>query len=169
MKASRKYWQRWAETLRRYQLHELTALLLEAGRPLALLGAQALYFGRGFIDNDQLTALAATLEEDNEIREMRLSLGATQVSTGFGKTSAIHAPSAVDQVRGRVVFAAKPLPVIVIGVFSGPCTGETSSTAIFASPAVNAAALTPVNGRAGTPGSPFGANKVTGPVVVSAA
>jgi len=68
MKSSREYWPRWAETLRRYQLHKFTALLLEAGSPLALLGAQALYFGRGFIENDQLTALAGTLEEDHEVR-----------------------------------------------------------------------------------------------------
>ena len=66
MKSSREYWPRWAETLRRYQLHELTASLLEAGSPIALLGAQALYFGRGLIENDQLTALAVTLEDDNE-------------------------------------------------------------------------------------------------------
>lgn len=68
MKSSREYWPHWAETLRRYQLHQLTASLLEAGSPLALLGAQALYFGRGFIENDQLTALAITLEEENEVR-----------------------------------------------------------------------------------------------------
>ena len=68
MKSSREYWPRWAETLRHYQLHQLTASLLEAGSPLALLGAQALYFGQGFIQNDQLTALAATLEEENEVR-----------------------------------------------------------------------------------------------------
>jgi hypothetical protein len=68
MKSPREYWPRWAETLRRYQLHEITATLLEAGTPLALLGAQVLYFGRGLIVNDQITALAQTLEEDNEAR-----------------------------------------------------------------------------------------------------
>jgi len=66
MKSPREYWPRWAETLRRYKLHELIAMLLEAGTPLALLGAQVLYFSRGLIANDQLTALALTLEEDNE-------------------------------------------------------------------------------------------------------
>ena len=66
MKSSREYWPRWAETLRRYQLHEFAATLLEAGSPFALLGAQALYFGRGLIENDQLTALAMTLEENTE-------------------------------------------------------------------------------------------------------
>ncbi|MBI3162345.1 MAG: hypothetical protein HYZ23_07530 [Chloroflexi bacterium] len=68
MKSSREYWPGWAETLRRYQLHELAASILEAGSPLALVGAQALYFSRGLIENDQLTALAATLEEDAETR-----------------------------------------------------------------------------------------------------
>ena len=68
MKSPREYWPRWAETLRRYQLHEFTASLLEAGSPLALLGAQALYFSQGFIRNEQLTALALTLEEDKETR-----------------------------------------------------------------------------------------------------
>ena len=66
MKPSREYWPRWAETLRRYQLHEFAASLLEAGNPLALLGAQALYFGRGLFESDQLTALAVTLEEDSQ-------------------------------------------------------------------------------------------------------
>jgi hypothetical protein len=68
MKSPREYWPRWAETLRHYQLHEFAASFLEAGSPLALLGAQVLYFGRGLIENDQLTALAVTLEEDNEAR-----------------------------------------------------------------------------------------------------
>ena len=66
MKPSREYWPCWAETLRRYQLHEFAASLLDAGSPLALLGAQALYFGRGLIESDQLMALAVTLEEDSE-------------------------------------------------------------------------------------------------------
>lgn len=68
MKSTREYWPRWAESLRNYQLHELIASLLEAGSPLALLGAQALYFGRVFTVNDQLTALAQMLEEDSEVQ-----------------------------------------------------------------------------------------------------
>jgi hypothetical protein len=66
MKSPREYWPRWAESLRRYQLHEIAASFLEAGSPFALLGAQALYFGRVFMENEQLTALAEMLEEDNE-------------------------------------------------------------------------------------------------------
>ena len=68
MKSSREYWPRWAETLRRYHLHELTASLLEAASPLALLGAQAIYFSSGFLKSDQLTALAETLVEETEAR-----------------------------------------------------------------------------------------------------
>ena len=66
MKSTREYWPRWAESLRHYQLHELTASLLEAGSSLAFLGAQAVYFGRAFMANDQLTALAEMLEEESE-------------------------------------------------------------------------------------------------------
>lgn len=68
MKTPREYWPRWAETLRRYQLNNIAASLLEAASPLAIFGAQAIYLGRGFIHNEQLTALAATLEEENELR-----------------------------------------------------------------------------------------------------
>jgi hypothetical protein len=68
MKSPREYWPRWAESLRNYQLHQIAASFLEAGSPLALLGAQALYFGRGFIENEQLTALAEMLEEEHEAR-----------------------------------------------------------------------------------------------------
>lgn len=80
MKSSRKYWLRWAETLRRYQLHELIASLLEAGSPFALLGAQALYFGRGLIESDQITALAETLEEEDEARAFAFLLTSKQVA-----------------------------------------------------------------------------------------
>ena len=68
MKSPREFWPRWAESLRRYQLNDLIASFLEAGSPLALLGAQAIYFSGGFIKSDQLTALAETLEEEAEVR-----------------------------------------------------------------------------------------------------
>lgn len=68
MKSTREFWQRWAESLRRYQLHDLVASFLEAGSPLALLGAQAIYFGGGFVKNDQLDALASLLEDENETK-----------------------------------------------------------------------------------------------------
>lgn len=68
MKSPREFWPRWAESLRQYQLHDLVASFLEAGSPLALLGAQAIYFGGGFIKSEQLTALAEILEEEKEAR-----------------------------------------------------------------------------------------------------
>jgi len=68
MNPSREFWPRWAESLRKYQLHTLIASFLEAGNPLALLGAQAIYFSGGFIQTDQLTALAQTLEDEKEVR-----------------------------------------------------------------------------------------------------
>jgi hypothetical protein len=46
----------------------LIASFLEAGSPLALLGAQAIYFGGGFVQNDQLNAIAAMLEDETETR-----------------------------------------------------------------------------------------------------
>lgn len=67
MKSPRAYWPRWAETLRRLHLEQFAASLLEAGSPLALLGAQALYFGSVFLnDSGQALALAETLEEQDE-------------------------------------------------------------------------------------------------------
>jgi len=68
MKSPREFWPRWAESLRRYQLQDLAASFLEAGNPLALLGAQAIYFGGGFVKSEQLTALAKMLEEEAEAR-----------------------------------------------------------------------------------------------------
>jgi hypothetical protein len=79
MKSPREYWPRWAKSLRHYQLHEIAASFLEAGSPLALLGAQALYFGRGFIESEQLTALAETLEEDDEARAFAAFLAQDRV------------------------------------------------------------------------------------------
>ncbi|MCB0103118.1 MAG: hypothetical protein H6635_16275 [Anaerolineales bacterium] len=68
MNSTREFWQRWAETLRRYQLDELVASFLEAGSPFTLLGAQAIYFSGGFIKNDALSALAGMLEDETETR-----------------------------------------------------------------------------------------------------
>jgi hypothetical protein len=64
--SSRGHWLRWAETLRRYQLDGIAAWLLDAGRPLAVLSAQALYFGRPFL-GESADALARTLESDDEL------------------------------------------------------------------------------------------------------
>ncbi len=68
MNSTREFWQRWAESLRRYQLHDLVASFLEAGSPLALIGAQAIYFGGGFVKSDSLNAFAGMLEDESETR-----------------------------------------------------------------------------------------------------
>jgi hypothetical protein len=68
MNSPREFWPRWAESLRKYQLNDLIASFLEAGSPLALLGAQAIYFSSGFVKSDQLLSLAKTLEEESEAR-----------------------------------------------------------------------------------------------------
>ncbi|MBI1856056.1 MAG: hypothetical protein HYR93_09385 [Chloroflexi bacterium] len=62
---TRDYWPRWAESLRRYKLDALAVLLLEAGGPLNLLGAQALYIGSPFL-GESAAALACTLESSDE-------------------------------------------------------------------------------------------------------
>ena len=66
MESSREFWHRWAESLRKYQLQNIVASLLEGTSPLALLGAQAIYFSGAFIRNDQLSALATLLEDEKE-------------------------------------------------------------------------------------------------------
>jgi hypothetical protein len=68
MQTPREYWPRWARLLQQYKLDQFAAWMLEAGGPIALLSAQALYFGRGFIGTTQIEALARTLEDDSEAR-----------------------------------------------------------------------------------------------------
>ncbi|MBN8657288.1 MAG: hypothetical protein J0M11_16270 [Anaerolineae bacterium] len=77
MNSTREFWQRWAESLRRYQLHDLVASFLEAGSPLALIGAQAIYFGGGFVKSESLTALAGLLEDESETRAFAAYLNQT--------------------------------------------------------------------------------------------
>jgi hypothetical protein len=64
----REEWARWAAVLQRYHLDQLTAWVLEAGGPFALLGAQALYFGRSFLGPERTDPLARTLEDEHELR-----------------------------------------------------------------------------------------------------
>ena len=67
MLSPREDWLQWAETLRRYQADGFAAWLLEAGRPLALLTAQFLYWGRSFL-GERSEALGRLLESDEETR-----------------------------------------------------------------------------------------------------
>jgi hypothetical protein len=82
MQTPREYWPRWAELLHRHKLDQFAAWMLEAGGPFALLGAQALYFGRGFFATEHIDALARTLEDDSEARAFAayLSAGGTETA-----------------------------------------------------------------------------------------
>lgn len=65
---SRADWSHWAESLRRLKLDGLASWLLEAGAPLTVLGAQALYLGQPFMGGKQLNSFAHMLEEDEEVQ-----------------------------------------------------------------------------------------------------
>lgn len=67
MQTPRAYWPIWAERLQNWNLDVFAAWLLEAGGPLTLLGAQALYFSRPFFTDPQVEVLARMLEEDKEV------------------------------------------------------------------------------------------------------
>jgi hypothetical protein len=64
-------WSHWAETLRRFKLDGLASWLFEAGAPLTVLGAQALYIGQPFLDGKRASSwgsFAHMLEEDEEVQ-----------------------------------------------------------------------------------------------------
>lgn len=65
-------WPVWAKALRRLGLENLAVWALEAGGPLTLLGAQALYLGgpllRPLLSETRLDDLAALLEDGEEQR-----------------------------------------------------------------------------------------------------
>lgn len=65
---SHKKWHIWAESLRRFKLDGLASWLLEAGSPLHLIGAQALYIGLPFIGGKQFESIAQMLEDEHETR-----------------------------------------------------------------------------------------------------
>ncbi len=62
----RSEWSKWAESLRRLKLDGFAAWLIEAGGPLTVLGAQAVYMSQPFIGGNKLNSLAQMLEEDEE-------------------------------------------------------------------------------------------------------
>jgi hypothetical protein len=66
MESPRAYWPKWADFLRQRGLQDVAIWLLEAGGPLALIGAQVLYIGQPFMRNGHLNALANLLEDYDE-------------------------------------------------------------------------------------------------------
>ncbi len=71
---SRADWSHWAKSLRRFKLDGLASWLLEAGAPLTVLGAQALYISQPFLGGKQWTSFAHMLEEDEEVQAFALYL-----------------------------------------------------------------------------------------------
>ena len=63
---SQPAWSQWAESLRRLKLDGFVAWFLEAGSPLTVLGAQALYISQPFFGGKTTNALAHMLEQENE-------------------------------------------------------------------------------------------------------
>jgi hypothetical protein len=67
MQTPRPHWSDWVNQLQRLKLDAFVAWLLEAGAPVTLLGAQALFVARPFL-GPQINVLARLLEEDDEVR-----------------------------------------------------------------------------------------------------
>ncbi len=63
---SKMDWTQWAESLRRLKLDNLVAWVLDAGAPLTVLGAQAIYLTQPFLGGKHSTAIAHMLESDEE-------------------------------------------------------------------------------------------------------
>ncbi len=68
MKMPSADWIKWADTLSRFRLKGLASWLLEVGEPFTLLGAQLLYFGQPFTENQDIRNLASFLEDPEETR-----------------------------------------------------------------------------------------------------
>lgn len=67
MQTPKPQWTEWANSLQRLKLDSFTAWLLEAGAPVALLGAQALFVAAPFL-GPRSDAIARLLEDENETR-----------------------------------------------------------------------------------------------------
>jgi hypothetical protein len=68
---SRADWSHWAEALRRLKLDGFASWLLDAGAPLTLLGAQALYIGQPFLGGKRASSwnsFAQMLEQEEEVQ-----------------------------------------------------------------------------------------------------
>ena len=65
---SHNEWQNWAESLRRFKLDGFASWILEAGSPIHLLGAQAIYFSQPFVGGEKMESIARMLENESETR-----------------------------------------------------------------------------------------------------
>lgn len=66
-------WHKWADSLHRWGIIDLTIVFLDAIGPLHLLGAQFVYFGQplleSFFPRTDFNALAGMLEDSNQTDE----------------------------------------------------------------------------------------------------
>ena len=67
MSTSRPHWSQWANLLHRLNLESIAAWMLEAGAPVTLLGAQALFIAHPFL-GAQSESVANMLEDEDETR-----------------------------------------------------------------------------------------------------
>ena len=67
MQTPKPQWTEWAHSLKRLKLDSFIAWILEAGAPVALLGAQALFVARPFL-GAQSETIAHMLEDEHEAR-----------------------------------------------------------------------------------------------------
>lgn len=73
MLTPRPHWSTWANQLHRLKLDAIAAWMLEAGAPVALLSAQALFILRPFL-GPQSESIANLLEDENEVRAFAVYL-----------------------------------------------------------------------------------------------
>ena len=70
MQTERPLWQNWARILQHWGVDGIAAYLIEAGGPLSILAAQAIYVGQPFLRQSmpegQLLALANLFENQEE-------------------------------------------------------------------------------------------------------
>ena len=72
MQKERSFWPEWAHFLHQWGLTEIAAALLDAGGPLNVFLAQAVYVGRPFLGRgrtqERMDALASLFENQEESR-----------------------------------------------------------------------------------------------------
>lgn len=73
MQPDRTLWPGWAHMLQRWGLHNIASFLLEAGGPINVLAAQAIYLGQPFlaraVPSSHLQALADLIEDQDQARQ----------------------------------------------------------------------------------------------------
>jgi hypothetical protein len=73
MQPNHPYWPKWVRLLQQWRLDQMAAFLLDAGGPVVILAAQAIYLGLPFVKESlpdgQLQAFAQLLEDQGQAKE----------------------------------------------------------------------------------------------------